>query len=687
MAHKYREFRRLNVAMAIAICLPFSTVAVIPPALGEQGVNALPPMLTQEEYMKLFHAEQPAAEDESQSTGQSSAASKEAPQFLKDLAAMDKSNTSASPQRPVSPAPEVRTVAPPQFSNDELAGNAQPSVAASQDERGQSGKIFSGSTTPDSHRLTPVIPNAAITRIEPPVAVKSTEAPIISNTERKSPLTPLGNGTSAAPVVDDSQPLLVNRNELQTKANIATETPTGNSQAVLRNSDSQFPTVQQQYQPDPAYNKVRWNGEIGGESGKRTLSDMAGEAFAGKSNSPSRAFLRQMVSLALAHSPEIRSSAADVLAAGYYVDQTKGQRWPQVQVGVSTPLGTQGGNADLQRNNAKASDTSGSVAITTPIYDWGKISHQIDSAEEGVTAAVNAQSYTKEQLAYSTVSELMNLGRYQESRQVALAYVERMKQLADMLSQITAVDRGRASEYTQAKAKLLSARASLDDIEHQVSTSRIKLVRLLGVEPNLPEHISWRDSVMPASMAIASLTKNPNLLKLQAQVKAAEYEADSIKSAGLPQLNWVVSKNTAKDINGDETGWYTGLNVQWNAFSGGSQTAEQMAARAKANGAQQQYEVAYRDLEYQINNLVQTRDSSFMRAEDFDRLSAETDRVRQMFYDQWYNLGKRTLLDVLTAENDHFNNQLSAINNRYDGYIANINVIASAAMLLSWIDK
>ncbi|AJW28988.1 transporter [Chania multitudinisentens RB-25] len=397
--------------------------------------------------------------------------------------------------------------------------------------------------------------------------------------------------------------------------------------------------------------------------------------------------MRSMVSLALTHSPEIRSSEADVLAAGYYVDQTKGQRWPQVQVGVSTPLGTQGGNADLQRNNAKASDTSGSVSITTPIYDWGKARNQIDSAEEGVTAAVNAQNYTKEQLAYSTVSELMNLSRYQESRVVALAYVERMKQLADMLSQITAVDRGRASEFTQAKAKLLSARASLDDIEHQVSTSRIRLVRLLGIEPNLPENISWRDSVMPASMAIASLTKNPNLLKLQAQVKAAEYEADSIKSAGLPQLNWVVSKNTAKDINGDETGWYTGLNVQWNAFSGGSQTAAQMSARARANGAQQQYEVAYRDLEYQINNLVQTRDSSFMRAEDFDRLSAETDRVRQMFYDQWYNLGKRTLLDVLTAENDHFNNQLSAINNRYDGYIANINVIASAAMLLSWIDK
>jgi adhesin transport system outer membrane protein len=487
-------------------------------------------------------------------------------------------------------------------------------------------------------------------------------------------------------VTDNKQAALVDRTELRTHANIAPETPVASSQAVLKNSDS-LPSVQQQFQPDPAYDKVRWNGEIRGENGKRTVDSMSEEAYSGKSQGPSRDFLRRMVSMALTYSPEVRSSEADVLAAGYYVDQTKGQRWPQVQVGVSTPLGTQGGNADLQRNNAKADDTSGSVSITTPLFDWGKISNQVDSAEESVTAAVNAQSYTKEQLAYNTVSELMNLGRYQESREVAQAYVARMKELTDMLSQIAGADQGRASEFTQAKAKLLSARANLDDIEHQVSTSRIRLVRLLGVEPSLPEAISWRDSVMPASMAIASLGKNPNLLKLQAEAKAAEHEAESIKAAGLPQLNWVVSKNTAKDINGDETGWYTGLNVQWNAFSGGSQTAAQMGARAKANGARQQYEVAYRDLEYQINNLVQTRDSSFMRADDFERLSAETDRVRQMFYDQWYNLGTRTLLDVLTAENDHFNNQLSAINNRYDGYISNVNVIASAAMLLSWIEK
>lgn len=81
----------------------------------------------------------------------------------------------------------------------------------------------------------------------------------------------------------------------------------------------------------------------------------------------------------------------------------------------------------------------------------------------------------------------MNMSRYEQSRIVAKHYVGRMKELVNMLSQITRADRGRESELVQAKAKLMSAQASMDNIEHQLSASKIKLVRLLGAEPSLPD--------------------------------------------------------------------------------------------------------------------------------------------------------------------------------------------------------
>ena len=458
------------------------------------------------------------------------------------------------------------------------------------------------------------------------------------------------------------------------------ENSTSNKAALKTNYDF-FPPVKEYYKPEPAYANVR---QQGASASPRATSGMSHGYFNGASTNDSREFLRSMVARALAYSPELRAASSEVLASDYMVDQVKGQRMPQVRLGVTSPLTTVGGDRQSS-NNTHISDSSGTVSVNTPVIDWGRISHQVDNSLETAKAARYSKEYSREQLAYNTVSELMNMSRYQQSKQVAKNYVGRMKELVNMLSQITQADRGRESELVQAKAKLMSAQASLDNIEHQLSASKIKLVRLLGAEPVLPENLSWQDTIIPASVAIGSLDKNPMMLNLQSKVRAAESEAESIKSAALPQVNWVVSKSTAKDSNGNEAGWYTGLNVEWEAFSGGSQRAAQMTARAKANVAQQQYEVSYRDLEYQINYQVQVRDSSFLRADDYERLSGETDRVRQMFYQQWYHLGKRTLLDVLTAENDHFNNQLSAINNRYDGYISNVNVIASAAMMLTWM--
>lgn len=684
MACKQNEFRWLKVATALAVSLPFAPLAE---EVNRLDIDSLPPTLAQ------------------QATGTSNS---DAPDFLKSLVALDTSNGSvressapaqqqrqqataspaSQPKRP-GEAPDVlkNIVA---MDNNHTAPLQEKPVQAAVPAGNSTAPVFTQRNEPSA--TLPMTPPAEPRElVPPPVAAQATQAPVFtqrseSSSAERNTGSPAVQTLSPPPEVKaTTAPVLVKRTPHPSSDTNSSASTERQSASMWKSNQEGFPATQQSFQPDPAYDKVRWSGDINDGSDQRTQADMSAKAFYTASNDTSRAFLRKMVTLALNHSPEVRSSEADVLAAGYYVDQTKGQRWPQVQLGIATPLSAQSNSGGGNRNNRNISDTSGSVSISTPIYDWGKISSQVDGAEEGVTAAVNAQGYTKEQLAYSTISELMNLGRYQESRKVAHAYVERMQQLADMLAQITEADQGRASEFTQAKAKLLSARASLDDIEHQVSSSRIRLVRLLGVEPNLPDNISWQGAMMPASMALSALGKNPNLLKLQAQAKAATYEAESVAASGMPQLNWVVSKDTIKDVNGDETGWYTGLNVQWNAFSGGSQRAAQMSALAKANGAQQQYEVAYRDLEYQINSMIQTRDSSFTRANDFDRLSVETERVKEMFYEQWYNLGTRTLLDVLTAENDHFNNQLSAINNRYDGYISNINVISSAAMLLKWV--
>lgn len=159
---------------------------------------------------------------------------------------------------------------------------------------------------------------------------------------------------------------------------------------------------------------------------------------------------------------------------------------------------------------------------------------------------------------------------------------------------------------------------------------------------------------------------------------------------GCQRLNLVARKEQGglygSNANSNRSNdWYVGFDVQWQAFSGGSNKAARGAANARKSAAMEQYEKVGQDLRQEIKRLAQSRATSAQLAQEYQRLSVETDQVRKMFYEQWYSLGKRTLLDVLVAESDHFNSQLQAINNTYDSMIADLSILSSSALLLGYL--
>jgi adhesin transport system outer membrane protein len=147
----------------------------------------------------------------------------------------------------------------------------------------------------------------------------------------------------------------------------------------------------------------------------------------------------------------------------------------------------------------------------------------------------------------------------------------------------------------------------------------------------------------------------------------------------------VVSKSSQQDTYGNIQPWSTGLSVQWNAFQGGSAAAAERAAFGRAQAGEEKALAATRDLEYRLRTAAQQRDAALSRAEEYTPLIKDSDRVRKIFYEQWYHLGRRTLLDVLIAENDLYNNQIAQVNSRYDGEAADLRIRADAAILLPWL--
>ncbi|QXI11256.1 TolC family protein [Pseudomonas zeae] len=384
---------------------------------------------------------------------------------------------------------------------------------------------------------------------------------------------------------------------------------------------------------------------------------------------------------AVGRSPMLRQSQAEVAASDADVREAKGERWPQIDLGANNrPTSLGGGNSNNLNSQAI------NLNMTTNVFDWGRTRNTIDSRKELSTAAGQKYFASLETLAQDVSITIVEREKARRISTISQQYVERMSTLVGMLQQIVQVDRGRASELTQAKARLMEAQASLDASQAKERDVEIKLRKLIGdAEVQMPDNSNWALSAGDLDKLLAAARNHPSLLQAEAEANASERHAESLRAGEKPQLNWVVSKSTARDELGREQGWQTMMTVNWPLFRGGSARAAREAASLRAEAGREKKDQQALDFEFATRAAEQDAKTSLSRADLYRDLTSETDSVRKAFFEQWYHLGRRTLLDVLIAESDHNNNRVNEVANRFDGYKSVLEAYGSAGQLTNWL--
>jgi adhesin transport system outer membrane protein len=407
----------------------------------------------------------------------------------------------------------------------------------------------------------------------------------------------------------------------------------------------------------------------------------AGNTVLGPSEAELREVFNRAVETAIDRAPTIFRAKAEQEAANADVDEAKGQRWPQVDVGTQTSPIKFGKGSDEESGSGGIN-----LAVTTPLYDWGRIRNSIDSRKRLSSAADESLEAEKETTGYEVVTTLVELGKQRIIVDLSQQFADRMDDLVKMLAGIVAVDKGRYSELTQAKARLLQAQALRDAADAKARDAEITLRKLVGDRPiPIPRTKEWNIRLVNLDQLLEDAKSHPTIRQATAEAESADLQAKAVRAGGLPQLNWVVSKSTAEDSIGREQPWQTNLTMTWGAFRGGSTRAAERAALQRADASRYQTDQQRRDLEFRIRTADNDARTQLERAELYRDLAVESGQIREDFYLQWHHLGKRTLLDVLSAENEHYGNQVSEITNRFDGYQAILRQYASAGTLARWL--
>lgn len=400
-----------------------------------------------------------------------------------------------------------------------------------------------------------------------------------------------------------------------------------------------------------------------------------------------RGQLQTMVREALARSHQVGASRLLADAAEDDIRETRASK--AIQASVGGGLGP-GGSQSLAGTETSALQLRGSVNVGQLLYDGGRIDRLTDWRTQMAESARHGQLNVQEQLALNTVALALERSRYRQHTVVYRQYVRKMACLVEALETIVRADRGRASELLQAKKSLQQAEISLANSQSQLRQTEVRLRRFVG--DNLPGTEGLPSvllQVEPLPQLVAEVERASEIAALTAQAAAMHHYVDAVAAGTSPQVGWNLSGTQSMGRGGSrgsvKNGSYAlGISVNIPLLSPGVPPATD-AARKRARAAEMQRAEAIESRRFRVAEVHEQALASFDRVRRTAAVLRDSEQVRSATLQQWQQLGRRSLFDVMAAEADHFNLRVSYVNALTDGQQLNANLLSLGRGVSEWL--
>jgi adhesin transport system outer membrane protein len=391
--------------------------------------------------------------------------------------------------------------------------------------------------------------------------------------------------------------------------------------------------------------------------------------------------LQAMVLAALERSPGTKVANANWRASLQSVEEAKGALWPQLEVNANTAGLKVEGSGPSQRTNL------GAVASYN-LLDFGRTREQIQGRERHAQSLQAQILAERESTAYQTVLAYLQLVKYDRMIAIYDHHILELQDLVGKLQEIVAVFVGRNSELTQARTRLGQAREGLLTLKAKRREAQLALIKQVGRDhggrmSEAPLPFFPMDDL--GHLVALGLERHPSVTAARAEMLSLQAQAAEAHAAQQPQVDVQLAKQLGRDVAGIKSPTQLYISAKWAAFQGFGDRAAERALQERANAIEAQINQQQTDIDFNIRAAVADFEAQGQQLDELTELVKATDQVRKDYYDQWKDLGKRSLLDVLTAQSEHLNTLLSLASAQVDRALAVAKARYEAANLKTWL--
>ena len=391
---------------------------------------------------------------------------------------------------------------------------------------------------------------------------------------------------------------------------------------------------------------------------------------------------------AVVGNPEIQARWREFTAAGHEHEFAKSGQRPRVDLIASAGRQWTNNRPDLSTNLDYYRNGQG-ITLTQMLFDgfytrneisrlgYAKLVRYYELLESSETITLEAMR------AYADVAKQFELVEAAKSN-----YIEH-KLITQLIEERTSAGVSRGVDLEQATGRLALAESNLITEISNLHDVSARYLRVIGDRPAanvapLPERLKLNGLPTSGAQAMGEgLPGSPTINAAYENVRSAKAQVESNKAGYYPRLDFRAGQNWSNNYAGTAGSWtdsYAELALNYNLYRGGADRAREKQAIELRYQARDLQEKACRDVRQTLaiayNDLTRLLDQlNFL---DQHRLS--TEKARQA-YRQQFEIGQRTLLDMLNTQNEYFEASRAYTNARYNQIMAQARTLAGMGRL------
>lgn len=413
---------------------------------------------------------------------------------------------------------------------------------------------------------------------------------------------------------------------------------------------------------------------------------LAGAAVALSAVAAPAETLRDALAKAYATNPTLSGARANLRAVDETVPIARAAGLPSVNVnGGYTENVLRASNSFVSPDRQATAQTN----LTIPLLTFGAVSNSVRAAETRVAAGQLGLRGTETDLFTAVVGAYMDV-----IRDEAIVGLNAKNVRVLEVNRAASRDRFEVGDLTrtdvaQSDARLALARSQLQGAQARLIGSRENYIRLVGDAPGTLETPPPLPN-LPASPDTAvdtALQNNPALLAAQKSRDATAFDIGVARAGRMPRVSAVVGGNyynylgslgsgTGVQVGQSGTSGTVGLALNLPLFQGGRPAAQVRQAQARQSQAIEQVTETERGV------VAQTRSAYAIWRSSLEVIASSEAAVRANTLSlegvrAENSVGNRTILDILNAEQELLNAQVTLVSARRDAYVAGFALLAA----------